>query len=167
MLMMTTMSIGKMQMLPTTAYVRIIDVWLVFCQLVPIAEVILITALECYRDRDGEMIVEPVKHIFEPLNNETRILANTMEELMEDENTVICKTCSCMCVFGDTSRAFESNLGQSSKRRLVQLKVLGWLARLLKVVLIVFYLSERKILPSIVIMFSLAYFGMAALFYLL
>ena len=123
MLMMTTMSIGKMQMLPTTAYVRIIDVWLVFCQLVPIAEVILITALECYRDRDGEMIVEPVKHIFEPLNNEARILANTMEELMEDENTVRCKNCSCMCDFGDASRAFESNLEQSSKRRLVQLKV--------------------------------------------
>ena len=113
------------------------------------------------------MIVEPVKHIFEPLNNETRILANTMEELMEDENTVRCKNCSCMCDFGDASRAFESNLEQSSKRRLVQLKVLGWLTRLLKVVLIVFYLSERKILPSIVIMFSLAYFGMAALFYLL
>ena len=163
MLMMTTISIGKMQTLPTTAYVRMIDVWLVFCQLVPFAEVILITALECYRDRDAEMIVEPVKHIFEPLNNETRILANTMEELMEGENTVGFKNCD----FGDTSSAFESNLEQSSKRRLVQLKVLGWLTRLLKVVLIVFYLSERKILPSIVIMFSLAYFGMAALFYLI
>ena len=33
MLMMTTISIGKMQTLPTTAYIRMIDVWLVFCQL--------------------------------------------------------------------------------------------------------------------------------------
>ena len=127
MLMMTTISIGKMQMLPTSAYVRMIDVWLVFCQLVPFAEVILITALECYRDRDAEMIVEPVKHIFEPLNNETRILANTMEELREDENTVRFRNCSCMFDFGDASSAFESNLEQSSKRRLAQLKLLGWL----------------------------------------
>ena len=50
MLMMTTISIGKMQTLPATAYVRMIDVWLVFCQLVPFAEVILLTAQEYYRD---------------------------------------------------------------------------------------------------------------------
>ena len=49
-LMMTTMSIGKMQTLPTTAYVRMIDVWLVFCQLVPFSEVILLTSQEYYRN---------------------------------------------------------------------------------------------------------------------
>ena len=52
MLMMTTISIGKMQTLPATAYVRMIDVWLVFCQLVPFAEVILLTAQEYYRDEE-------------------------------------------------------------------------------------------------------------------
>ena len=106
-----------------------------------------------------------------------RLIANTIlnfhfdylhPSLRENENTVRFKNCSCMFDFGDTSSAFESNLEQLSKRRLVQLKVLGWLTRFFeKVVFIVFYLSERKVLPSIVIMFSLAYFGMAALFYLL
>ena len=120
-----------------------VDVWLIFCQLVPDDEVILITALECYRHRDAEMIVEPVKHIFEPLNNETRILANTMEELMEDEITIRFKNFSCMCDFGETSSAFETNLEQSSKRRLVQLKMLGWLTRLLKVVFIVLWVILR------------------------
>ena len=52
MLMMTTISIGKMQTLPTTAYIRMIDVWLVFCQLVPFVEVILLTAQEYYRVDD-------------------------------------------------------------------------------------------------------------------
>ena len=52
MLMMTTISIGKMQTLPTTAYIRMIDVWLVFCQLVPFVEVILLTAQEYYRVED-------------------------------------------------------------------------------------------------------------------
>ena len=54
MLMMTTISIGKMQTLPTTAYIRMIDVWLVFCQLVPFVEVILLTAQECYRVEEQE-----------------------------------------------------------------------------------------------------------------
>ena len=52
MLMMTTISIGKMQTLPTTAYIRMIDIWLVFCQLVPFVEVILLTAQEYYRVED-------------------------------------------------------------------------------------------------------------------
>ena len=54
MLMMTTISIGKMQTLPTTAYVRMIDIWLVFSQLVPFVEVILLTAQECYRVEEHE-----------------------------------------------------------------------------------------------------------------
>ena len=52
MLMMTTISIGKMQTLPTTAYIRMIDIWLVFCQLVPFVEVILLTAQEYCRVED-------------------------------------------------------------------------------------------------------------------
>ena len=52
MLMMTTISIGKMQTLPTTSYIRMIDVWLVFCQLVPFVEVILLTAQEYHRVED-------------------------------------------------------------------------------------------------------------------
>ena len=54
MLMMTTISIGKMQTLPTVAYIRMIDVWLVFCQLVPFVEVILLTAQDCYRVEEQE-----------------------------------------------------------------------------------------------------------------
>ena len=54
MLMMTNISIGKMQTLPTVAYIRMIDVWLVFCQLVPFVEVILLTAQDCYRVEEQE-----------------------------------------------------------------------------------------------------------------
>ena len=37
-------------MLPTTAYIKMVDIWLVFCQLVPFAEVILLTAMEYHRE---------------------------------------------------------------------------------------------------------------------
>ena len=52
MLMMTTISIGKMQTLPTTAYIRMIDAWLVFCQLAPFAELILLSAQKYHRGED-------------------------------------------------------------------------------------------------------------------
>ena len=50
MLVMTTIFIGEMQMLPSTAYIKMVDIWLVFCQLVPFFEVILLIAKEYHRD---------------------------------------------------------------------------------------------------------------------
>ena len=40
MLVMTTIFMSVMERLPTTSYLKMIDVWLVFCQLVPFTEVI-------------------------------------------------------------------------------------------------------------------------------
>ena len=42
-----------MQMLPATAYVKMVDIWLIFGQLVPFAEVVLLTAMEYIREGDG------------------------------------------------------------------------------------------------------------------
>ena len=53
MLVMTTIFISVMQMLPATAYVKMVDVWLIFGQLVPFAEVVLLTAMEYIREGDG------------------------------------------------------------------------------------------------------------------
>ena len=53
MLVMTTIFISKMESLPPTSNIRMIDIWLVFCQLVPFAEVVLVTAME-YRREDTE-----------------------------------------------------------------------------------------------------------------
>ena len=40
MLVMTTIFISVMERLPTTSYLKMIDFWLIFCQLVPFSEVI-------------------------------------------------------------------------------------------------------------------------------
>ena len=53
MLVMTTIFISVMQMLPATAYVKMVDIWLIFGQLVPFAEVVLLTAMEYIREGDG------------------------------------------------------------------------------------------------------------------
>ena len=59
MLVMTTIFISVMQMLPATAYVKMVDVWLIFGQLVPFVEVVVLTAMEYIREGDGSGETEP------------------------------------------------------------------------------------------------------------
>merc|ERR1712025_514267 len=55
MLVMTTIFISKMEGLPPTSATKMIDYWLILCQLVPFAEVVLLTAME-YKREDKEEI---------------------------------------------------------------------------------------------------------------
>merc|ERR1712083_680863 len=50
MLVMTTIFISIMEKLPLTSYPKMIDYWLIFCQLVPFVEVILLTVMEYLRE---------------------------------------------------------------------------------------------------------------------
>ena len=49
MLFNLTHSFSVMESLPGTAYVKHIDIWLIFAQLIPFVEVILLTTRECIR----------------------------------------------------------------------------------------------------------------------
>ena len=50
MLVMTTIFISNMESLPPTSYIKMIDIWLILCQMVPFAEVVLLTAMEYNRE---------------------------------------------------------------------------------------------------------------------
>ena len=50
MLVLTTIFISKMEGLPPTSDIKMIDIWLVLCQMVPFVEVVLLTAMEYQRD---------------------------------------------------------------------------------------------------------------------
>ena len=78
MLVMTTIFISVMEKLPLTSYPKMIDFWLIFCQvgklpqkigiiflfqLVPFAEVVLLTAMEYFRE--GELSFTDI-HISNP-----------------------------------------------------------------------------------------------------
>ena len=54
MLMMTTIFISKMEGLPPTSATKMIDYWLILCQLVPFAQVVLLTAMEYLRENELE-----------------------------------------------------------------------------------------------------------------
>ena len=44
-----------MEKLPPASYVRLVDIWLICCQLIPFIEVILLTLKEIYNEDDEEI----------------------------------------------------------------------------------------------------------------
>ena len=54
MLVMTTIFISKMESLPPTSDIKMIDIWLILCQIYPFVEVVLLTAMEYQREDDIE-----------------------------------------------------------------------------------------------------------------
>ena len=65
MLVMTTIFISKMEGLPPTSATKMIDYWLILCQLVPFAQVVLLTAMEYLREEESEDCVE-LKDVKDP-----------------------------------------------------------------------------------------------------
>ena len=70
MLVMTTIFISKMESLPPTSDIKMIDCWLVFCQMIPFAEVVLLTAIEYQRTEEGDEHTNTHCVEVAPINNE-------------------------------------------------------------------------------------------------
>ena len=56
MLVMTTIFISKMEGLPPTSATKMIDYWLILCQLVPFTQVVLLTAMEYLKEEEKEKV---------------------------------------------------------------------------------------------------------------
>ena len=56
MLVMTTIFISKMEGLPPTSATKMIDYWLILCQLVPFAQVVLLTIKENLREEEQDTL---------------------------------------------------------------------------------------------------------------
>ena len=54
MLVMTTIFISKMEGLPPTSDTKMIDYWLILCQLVPFSQVVLLTVMEYLREDEQD-----------------------------------------------------------------------------------------------------------------
>ena len=53
MLVMTTIFMSKMESLPPTSDIKMIDIWLILCQIYPFFEVVLLTAMEYQRGEEN------------------------------------------------------------------------------------------------------------------
>ena len=64
MLVMTTIFISKMEGLPPTSDSKMIDIWLIICQLVPFSEVVLLTAIEYLRtDKENSATINGTNEV--------------------------------------------------------------------------------------------------------
>ena len=86
MLVMTTIFISKMESLPPTSDIKMIDCWLILCQLVPFVEVVLLTAIDYLRDEAKEK-QKRKKRAERKRNKEGKRKANKQEKQEKDGHT--------------------------------------------------------------------------------
>ena len=97
MLVMTTIFISKMEGLPPTSDIKMIDIWLILCQMVPFAEVVLLTAMEYFREDDS-----PEEH-----NNLIIEIINSDKDEPEEKRCIKLRT-PLLKTIGDKLRIFSS-----------------------------------------------------------
>ena len=94
MLVMTTIFISKMEGLPPTSATKMIDYWLILCQLVPFVQVVLLTAMEFLREEEQEenqVLSKPQFPWAEPtnVNPESNIQLEVEDEAKPRESWII------------------------------------------------------------------------------
>ena len=97
MLVMTTIFISKMESLPPTSDIKMIDIWLVFCQLVPFAEVVLLTAMEYHREdteetNENEIVGLPIPIDKDECNEEATKQRRSWDRLISESKFPALKT---------------------------------------------------------------------------
>ena len=100
MLVMTTIFISKMESLPQTSYMKMIDIWLILCQLAPFAQVVIVTSMEYFRkdDYDGhqmKMVSEINQNL--RLDSAFRRWEKVIARRRKRENTILSP--SSLCIF--------------------------------------------------------------------
>ena len=86
MLVMTTIFISKMEGLPPTSATKMIDYWLILCQLVPFTQVVLLTAMK-YLGLDGQEQGEENPAILNENEDESET-----EQAWHEANSMISRT---------------------------------------------------------------------------
>ena len=99
MLVMTTIFISKMEGLPPTSDIKMIDIWLILCQMVPFVEVVLLTAMEYQREDSAA----------DDITKSNLVVVATITDAEEEENV-----------------PEETRCSQRVKIRFPQLKTIGW-----------------------------------------
>ena len=78
MLVMTTIFMSKMEGLPPTSATKMIDYWLILCQLVPFSQVVLLTAMEYLREEEQERNQAKERENFQTTTEDEGVDAKSM-----------------------------------------------------------------------------------------
>ena len=135
MLVMTTIFISKMESLPPTSDIKMIDLWLVFCQMIPFAEVVLLTAMEYQRTVEGNGNFEGSFNV-----EVTSILTDGVG----DKEANSCQQINLTLLISTLKTVGEFSKKFTFKRQQIIL------------------ISEKKLLPLLMLGTAVAYFGVAS-----
>ena len=135
MLVMTTIFISKMEGLPPTSATKMIDYWLILCQLVPFAQVVLLTIKENLREEEQD----------------ENLATKDNPEVKVDDDT--------------NSRETIANIKPMKVGSLTMLTIIGKVPVRFSICKRDVFVSEKKVLPLMVLFASIVYFAIAASFY--
>ena len=143
MLVMTTIFTSKIEELPPTSDTKMLDIWLIFCLLVPFAFTLVQTAIECYRE-EGVKDTEPS---FAPV------------EVADDKNLGIG-----MKVLGGWKKKMMRRPGSGKILQMLELAGFTFYIAIFSI-LHFLHFSEHKVLPFLSTLACLVYTTFALLFY--
>ena len=134
MLVMTTIFISKMESLPPTSDIKMIDLWLVFCQMIPFAEVVLLTAMEYQRTVEED---------------------HNLEESLKVE---------VISIHAGEANEKEANFCKQINFTLLisTLKAMGELKKITFERQQIIFIPEKRLLPALMLGTAVAYFGVAS-----
>ena len=142
MLVMTTIFISKMESLPPTSDIKMIDIWLILCQLVPFAQVVLLTAMEYLREEEQEDLEKEEFGTIKPAKDD------------EEDEPKPKKAC------------VMPRIKDSSKNPIPVLTMIGKIIRSTTLMLTVDVIfAEKRVMPLTMVLASAVYLGVAASFY--
>ena len=143
MLVMTTIFTSKIEELPPTSDTKMLDIWLIFCLLVPFAFTLVHTAIECYRE-EGVKDTEPS---FAP------------EEVANNKNSGIGVN-----VLGGWKKKMMRRPGSGKILQMLELAGFTFYIAIFSI-LHFLHFSEHKVLPFLSTLACLVYTTLALLFY--
>ena len=173
MLVMTTIFISKMEGLPPTSDIKMIDIWLVLCQMVPFAEVVLLTAMEYKRKDKTEEKTKKRKGKKKSKKKKTSNSVSTIivsetdnQDRRKDDGLDKRREPSLQMSLKDNEE-YDSARGCCQRRWIPDLKTVGRCYSLLVMpdYILMIILSEKKVLPSLVLASYIVYFAIALKFY--
>ena len=175
MLVMTTIFISKMEGLPPTSDTKMIDMWLILCQLVPFIEVMLVTAIEFYKvddprennkEEDGEEM--NMSMILADLYSAKMDMDIPVEKEEKEESKDNKEEEVGVMSTNEVLKILNTLREKHNKEGLIvpHLHFIGLIEGLFSQLFFLTNLfSEEKIVPGAVVFLSLIYFSVALVYY--
>ena len=175
MLVMTTIFISKLEGLPPTSDTKMIDMWLILCQLVPFIEVMLVTAIEFYKvddprennkEEDGEEM--NMSMILADLYSAKMDMDIPVEKGEKEESKDNKEEEVGVMSTNEVLKILNTLREKHNKEGLIvpHLHFIGLIEGLFPhLFLLTNLFSEEKIVPGAVVFLSLIYFSVALVYY--